>query len=64
MQQSVRYVTSQNMWSIQYGKPLTDRRINQLRREGHYASPYAALKAVETKRKKRKAAVENFLNAF
>ncbi len=64
MNPSDRYVTSQSMWSIQYGKPLTNRRITQLKKEGHYASPFVALQAVEKKRVKRKNVLEELFKGL
>jgi hypothetical protein len=64
MNPSARYVTQASLWSIQFGKPLTDRRITQLRKQGHYASPYAKLQAVEKKRTKRKLDVAKLFAGF
>jgi len=64
MNPSARYVTQQQMWSVQIGKPLTDRRIAQLRAQGHYGSPFVQHNITELKRKKRKQTIEQMFAKF
>lgn len=64
MNPSARYVTQQSMWSIQIGKPLTDRRIAQLRAQGHYGSAIKQFNITELKRKKRKQTIEEMFAKF
>lgn len=64
MNPSARYVTQQQIWSIQIGKPLTDRRIAQLKAQGHYGSPIKQFNITELKRKKRKQTIEEMFAKF
>lgn len=52
------------MWSVQLGKPLTDRRIAQLKAQGHYGSCFVKHNITELKRKKRKQSIEEMFAKF
>lgn len=61
---SAHYVTQSGVWSTQYGKPLTDRRIAQLKAQGHYSSPFVQHNITELKRKRRQVAIEKQFEQF
>ena len=65
MSPNAHYVTQQSLWGgPQMGKRLTNRRIAQLQKQGHYGSPFVRLQAVETKRKERKKKIEDLFVNF
>jgi len=45
MQMSARYTTQSGVWSIQFGKPLTNRRITFYQRQGYYDGAFVRLNA-------------------
>lgn len=65
MSSSAHYVTQQGLWAgAQIGKALTDRRIAQLQRQGHYGSAFVRLQAVEKKRRVQKESVAELFANF
>lgn len=52
---TANYVTQSSLWSVHIGKPLTDRRIAQLQKEGFYSDGVVRAEAQTKKRKAAKA---------
>lgn len=55
------YVTQQSLWSVHIGKPLTNRRIAQLQKEGFYSD---GVVRAEAQTKKRKAVSNRKIDAL
>lgn len=52
MSPTARYVTQSSIFSTQLGKPLTDRRIAQLQRQGYYSG--GIIRRTERAKQKKK----------
>lgn len=58
------YVTQQGIWSVQFGKNLTDRRIKHYQKLGYYSNGLVRVEVKEKAMSKRKKDIEKMFAGF